>query len=35
LDGKSKLREGLSEMAREAGFSAFGIASADAAPTAG
>jgi epoxyqueuosine reductase len=32
LDGKSKLREELIETAREAGFSAFGIAPADAAP---
>ncbi len=32
LEGKSKLRELLSETAREAGFSAFGIARADAAP---
>ena len=32
LEGKSKLRESLVEIAREAGFSAFGIARADAAP---
>ena len=32
VDGKSNLRELLSETAREAGFSAFGIARADAAP---
>ena len=32
VNGKSKLRELLSETAREAGFSAFGIARADAAP---
>ena len=32
LEGKSKLREALGEIAREAGFSAFGIARADAAP---
>jgi epoxyqueuosine reductase len=32
LEGKSKLRERLGEIAREAGFAAFGIARADAAP---
>ena len=32
VNGKSKLRELLSETARDAGFSAFGIARADAAP---
>ena len=32
VNGKSKLRELLSEAARDAGFSAFGIARADAAP---
>jgi epoxyqueuosine reductase len=32
LEGKSKLREGLGETAREAGFSALGITRADAAP---
>jgi epoxyqueuosine reductase len=32
LEGKSKLRDGLAEIAREAGFSAIGIARADAAP---
>ncbi len=32
LDGKSKLRESLGEIAREAGFSALGVARADAAP---
>ncbi len=32
LEGKSKLRELLGEIARESGFSAFGIARADAAP---
>jgi epoxyqueuosine reductase len=32
LDGKSKLRESLGEIARESGFSALGVARADAAP---
>jgi len=32
LDGKSKLRESLDEIARDAGFSALGVARADAAP---
>ncbi len=32
LEGKSKLRESLGEIAREAGFSALGVARADAAP---
>ena len=32
LEGKSKLRESLAEIARDAGFSAFGVARADAAP---
>jgi epoxyqueuosine reductase len=32
LEGKSKLRERLGEIAREAGFAAFGVARADAAP---
>jgi epoxyqueuosine reductase len=32
LDGKSKLRESLDEIARAAGFSALGVARADAAP---
>ena len=32
LEGKSKLRESLAEIAREAGFSALGVARADAAP---
>jgi epoxyqueuosine reductase len=32
LEGKSKLRDSLAEIAREAGFSALGVARADAAP---
>ncbi len=34
LEGKPKLRESLGQVAREAGFSALGVARADAAPKA-